>query len=700
MLKDLDRIRPEDRGKTGGKCAALAVLRQSGFKVPAGACLCFETYLEFVRQTGLRDRIHFELNRKRFEDMRWEELWDAALRIRSMFLKTPLPDRIEAELAPALDKSFGERPVAVRSSALAEDSAGMSFAGLHDSYVNVRGARAILESVKLVWASLWSDRALLYRREIGLDVESSAMGVVVQEMISGEASGVAFSRDPESRERAIVEAVHGLNQGMVDGTVEPDHWVLERDSGKVISHRAAERVQAIKPRAGGSELISLGAADSSRPPLDHGGLVSVLKMAMRAEDVFGSPQDVEWTYAEHKLYTLQSRPITTLRQEGEDDERAWYLSLTRSYDNLKKLREKIENEIVPGMDVEAARMEAAGADIDRFAETELADEIERRVAAFKRWTKAYWDYCIPFAHGMRLFGQVYNDTLKPVDPYEFVDVLSGESTLGKARNSVLLELAGMVVSNPRLDRLLTEGEGLESYPDFMKLLDSFMRKYGSISGAGAEEPPPAAREKIIGLVLEMARRGGRGPVCGTDASCVKKDREKLAAGFLSRFKGQRAEFAQDLLDLARASYRWRDDYNIYLARIEAETARAVDAGRRRIGSRRAMDAAMLEPEEVSMALRDKDYQPERGWGKGQAKVTVEELKSVFRPRQLTGLPAGPGIGTGPARVGVTADDLYSFKSGEVLVCDAIEPEMTLVVPLAAGIVERRGGMLIHGAIIA
>jgi pyruvate,water dikinase len=226
-----------------------------------------------------------------------------------------------------------------------------------------------------------------------------------------------------------------------------------------------------------------------------------------------------------------------------------------------------------------------------------------------------------------------------------------------------------------------------------------MHKYGAISRAGAEEPPPpAAREKIIGLVLEMARRGGTEPVCGAEAGCVARDREKLAAGFLSRFKGPRAEFAEDLLDLARASYRWRDDDNIYLARIEAETARAVDAGRRRIDSRRVMDAAMLEPEEVFMALRDKDYRPEKGRAKGPA--TVEELKSALRPRQLTGLPAGPGIGTGPARVIVTDDDLYSFKSGEVLVCDAIEPEMTLVVPLAAGIVERRGGMLIHGAIVA
>jgi pyruvate,water dikinase len=158
------------------------------------------------------------------------------------------------------------------------------------------------------------------------------------------------------------------------------------------------------------------------------------------------------------------------------------------------------------------------------------------------------------------------------------------------------------------------------------------------------------------------------------------------------------KFAEDLIDLARASYRWRDDDNIYLARIEAEAARAVAAGRRRLDSRRMANTAMFGPGEVSRALRDKDYRPEaRRDGKSG---TAGEPEPGLRPRQLTGLPASPGIGTGPARVIAGTDDLYGFKSGEVLVCDAIEPEMTLVVPLASGIVERRGGMLIHGAIIA
>jgi pyruvate,water dikinase len=131
LVKSLDQIQPEDLNRVGGKCSALALLKQHGFRVPSGLCICFEAYRDFIGATGLKDRIHFELNRKRFEDMRWEEIWDASLRIRNMFAGTPIPHAIEAIIRQSVEQHFGERPLAVRSSALGEDSARMSFAGLH-----------------------------------------------------------------------------------------------------------------------------------------------------------------------------------------------------------------------------------------------------------------------------------------------------------------------------------------------------------------------------------------------------------------------------------------------------------------------------------------------------------------------------------------------------------------------------------------
>jgi len=223
------------------------MMQKSGMHVPEAICISTEAYVEYISSTGLREQMHMELYRKPFEEMRWEEIWDTALRIRNMFTKTPLPSTLQKQLRDTLASRFSNRPVSVRSSAPGEDSSKTSFAGLHESFVNVRGLESIQEHIRLVWASLWSDRALLYRQELGLDVEKSTMAVVVQEMVFGERSGVVFGMSPVHEKQSAVEAVYGLNQGLVDGTVEPDRWILDRKSGHILSHRPARREKILAP---------------------------------------------------------------------------------------------------------------------------------------------------------------------------------------------------------------------------------------------------------------------------------------------------------------------------------------------------------------------------------------------------------------------------------------------------------------------
>ena len=174
----------------------------------------------------------------------------------------------------------------------------------------------------------------------------------------------------------------------------------------------------------------------------------------------------------------------------------------------------------------------------------------------------------------------------------------------------------------------------------------------------------------------------------------------LERGFLQAFTKERRQFAVDLLDLARASYRWRDDDNIYLGRIETEERRAVDAGRKRLTDRQSkpLSEALLLREQAMREMLTV-YHRKLQEMETLKRKTDPGLRMNLKARQLTGQPAGPGIATGKARV-IEPGNLFDFKAGEVLVCDAIEPEMTFIVPLAAAIVERRGGMLIHGAIIA
>ena len=663
-----------DRESIGGKAYALAVMARGELHVPHGLCVTAHAYNQYVSGTGLRERIALELNRKPFDDMRWEEMWDASLRIRNMFLNTRIPTSLARDLRSCLESAFGDTAVVVRSSAPSEDSAGTSFAGLHESYVNVKGPDAILDKVRLVWASLWSDAALLYRQEAGLDVEKSSMAVVVQEIVVGDRSGVAFCRNPMDESQAIVEAVHGLNQGLVDGTVEPDRWVLDRADGTIVSHTAAQREQWIAPSTNGVSLVPLPPDKCACPPLADEEVDRVFGMAREAEQTFGGPQDVEWTFRSGDLYTLQSRPITHRLADSGEDKRTWHLSLRVSFDNLKVLRKRIESELIPRMDREAA--ELAKQDVAGLSNEELAGEIQRRIEIHEKWTGVYWDDFIPFAHGARLFGQVYNDTMRPDDPYEFVDLLKATRMASLERNRALVKMAVYLRAHPK--------EVKQPSDSFERKLDQFVQQFDDLCGGAARD-----RKAVLGLLREMAS----GDILNRTAET--KDIDRLKDHFLARFEGQERSYAEELLDLARTSYRLRDDDNIHLGKVEKQKLVAVDEGRRRLHSRFGDNVAHLYEEGVAKALTDAGYVPLERDGRKGPKQEVE-----LRTRQIVGQPAGPGIAVGKARVIEGKSDLFAFQAGEILVCDAVDPNMTFVVPLAAGIVERRGGMLIHGAIIA
>jgi len=266
-----EEIQSGDRNRVGGKGYALSLLVKNGFRIPRTVCITSDVYHEFVLRTGLRERILLELHRKDFKEMRWEEIWDCATRIRNMFLSKPFPGDFAQEIRTAIGDRFRDKSVAVRSSAPEEDDAQSSFAGLHESYINVSGVASILKHIRLVWASLWSDAALLYRQEIGLDVEKSSMAVVVQETVDGDKSGVVFTRNPNDENQGIIESVYGLNQGLVDGDVEPDRWII--------------------PSRNGVHLAELPGEKSAHPPLTSQEVGALFKTARKAEDFFKFPQE-------------------------------------------------------------------------------------------------------------------------------------------------------------------------------------------------------------------------------------------------------------------------------------------------------------------------------------------------------------------------------------------------------------------------
>ena len=682
----LSKVDRKDRPKVGGKAFSLALMAGAGLAVPPALCITTEAYNRFLDSAGLRSEIIFELYRKPFNEMRWEEIWDTALRIRNLFAKTFIPADLSEAIKPFIQSMFGNRAVAVRSSAPGEDSSKTSFAGLHESYVNIHGKEAILNHIRLVWASLWSDRALLYRQELGLDVENSTMAVIVQEMVAGERSGVVFGRSPIDDTQAVIEAVYGLNQGLVDGTVEPDRWVLDRKTGKILSHHPAAREKVLKTAAAGVHLEMLPQALKDIPPLEREEPLEVFRLAIKAESYFGKPQDVEWTYTGGDLYLLQTRPITTGMPSG-DDLRPWYLSLTRSFDNLNELRQKIEHEIIPAMEAEAAKW--AETDPVRFSDVDLAGEIEHRSRSYDHWLEVYRRDCIPFAHGVRLFGQVYNDVMQPRDPFEFVSILEGGDMVSTRRNRMLEDLAARIRATHGLAACLKSKKVKDCDPGFVEALDAFWDQYGDTAWGDARLSRYSSQ--IAAFLLEMSSRSDKG------RSAPLKDLQQLEAQFLSRFEEAERIHAEAMLDLARASYRLRDDDNIFLGKIEGQMLAALEEGKRRITKDQDSDPGPIKVETVVTALRDGRRLPLQ-----KPLRQAKSQKAVFkiRARQIVGQPAGPGIAAGKARVIENPSDLFKFRNGEILVCDAMDPNMTFVVPLAAGIVERRGGMLIHGAIIA
>ena len=171
--------------------------------------------------------------------------------------------------------------------------------------------------------------------------------------------------------------------------------------------------------------------------------------------------------------------------------------------------------------------------------------------------------------------------------------------------------------------------------------------------------------------------------------------EQSDEAFFSRFEKAQRPFALELLELARASYRIRDDDNIYMGKIKGQLLAAVDEGRRRVAAGQVSENETSETDDLPRAV-----QSEARLETPKRKAPQSNIGFSLKPRQILGQPAGPGVALGNARVVLDSADLFSFRSGEILVCDAVDPGMTFVVPLAAAIVERRGGMLIHGAIIA
>jgi pyruvate,water dikinase len=313
-LEDVTRA---DVATAGGKGANLGELARAGFPVPPGFVITAGAYLHAMEEGGVRDELRQLAAAVDPDDP--DALRTTSRDLEELVRKAGIGGELRRFIVDAYHRLPAGEPVAVRSSATAEDAAGTSFAGMHSTFTNVTGDDALLESVVDCWASMAGERALAYRAGQGIAGEP-AIAVVVQVMVDSERSGVMFSADPATGDRArvVVEAAFGLGEVVVGGQVEPDTYVVAKDGPRLLHARVGHKQLAIRRGPDGrDQRVELTPGEAERRVLSGDEALELARLAIRVEEHYGTPQDMEWAIAGGRTWLVQSRPITTLETSVE-----------------------------------------------------------------------------------------------------------------------------------------------------------------------------------------------------------------------------------------------------------------------------------------------------------------------------------------------------------------------------------------------
>jgi len=316
----------DDLELVGGKGANLGELTKAKIPVPPGFVITADTYFRFIRENDLEATIARELDGIDVNSAR--DLNERAGRIRDHIIGAPMLPEIAADIRAAYTQ-LGEGAVAVRSSATAEDLPEASFAGQQSTYLNVVGADNVVEAVQACWASLFEGRAIFYREEGGYDHLTVGLAVPVQRMVQSEISGVMFTIEPVTSDasKITVEAVYGLGEAIVSGEVSPDLYILEKSDLQILESTIIPQ-DRMMVRAEGSDGsyaganawvdIDPGVRDAAK--LNPEQIVEIASIGKHVEEYYGTPQDIEWAWADGKFFLVQSRPVTTMKAQRDNDE--------------------------------------------------------------------------------------------------------------------------------------------------------------------------------------------------------------------------------------------------------------------------------------------------------------------------------------------------------------------------------------------
>lgn len=307
----LDTISTADLAKVGGKGANLGELTRAGFNIPPGFCVTTDAFRRFMAEA--HQDLYPKLDDAAPDDI--EQLRRVGHEVRGLLQQLPLPEDIADDVKEAWSKTGRGHTYAVRSSATAEDLPYASFAGQHDTYLNVRGEDTLLEKIKACFISLFTDRAILYRMQNGFDHRKTAIAVVVQQMVQPDVAGILFTADPVSGNRNIasIDASFGLGEALVSGLVSADLYQVDKKNCQIVKRQISSKQIAIRSLPeGGTEQVALPEAERKRAALTDAQVIDLVKVGNQIEAYYGKPQDIEWALAEDIFHITQSRPVTSL----------------------------------------------------------------------------------------------------------------------------------------------------------------------------------------------------------------------------------------------------------------------------------------------------------------------------------------------------------------------------------------------------
>jgi len=315
FFKDIDK---NDTPLVGGKCANLGEMTRAGFPVPNGFAITINAYDLFLKENDLINKIYGLLKTLDVNDP--PQLNQAANKIQKWIVNGKMPDEVAQDIITSYKKLSGvfkNALVAVRTSATAEDMPGSSFAGMGWTSLNIKGEANVINAVRECWASLFTGRSIYYRVENKIPHEKVKISVAVMKMVESEVSGVMFSIDPvkNDKDRIIIESVWGLGEMIVQGSVVPDTYVVQKGTFDILSKEISDQVtQLIRVKSGENKEVKVPDKIRQLQKITDKEIVELAKLGDKLQKHYYFPQDTEWAKEKGKIYIVQTRPVTTVAE--------------------------------------------------------------------------------------------------------------------------------------------------------------------------------------------------------------------------------------------------------------------------------------------------------------------------------------------------------------------------------------------------